>query len=183
MEPNRYQQGKIYKIVSPHTDKIYIGSTCKEFLSQRLAAHKSDFKKWQNNKITKVMSFDLIQLGEVEIILLELYPCNSKDELTSRERYWYDLNKELVINKLRPHITYDELLESKKEDYINNKEHYSQLHRQWRQNNAEKKKEMDKKYHEIKFNCECGSNNISYAHKKRHCISDKHQTYLMIQTL
>jgi hypothetical protein len=178
-----YQKGKIYKIVSPHIDKIYIGSTCKEYLSQRLAAHKGDFKKWQQGKINKVTSFDLIQLGEVEILLLETYPCNTKDELISRERHWYDLNKELVINKYRPHITYDELLESKKEDYINNKEHYSQLHRQWRQNNAEKKKEMDKKYHEIKFNCECGSNDISYAHKKRHNRSDKHQTYLMIQTL
>jgi hypothetical protein len=95
MEPNRYQQGKIYKIVSPHTDKIYIGSTTKQYLSQRLAKHKSNFNNWQRDKGEKIYSFELIELGDVEIILLESYPCNSKDELTSRERYWYDLNKEL----------------------------------------------------------------------------------------
>ena len=113
-----YQQGKIYKIISPHTDKIYIGSTTKQYLSQRLAKHKSGFKAWKLGKENKVNSYDLIELGDVEIILLETYPCNSKDELISRERHWYDLNKELSINKIRPHITYDEDLEFKKEHYI-----------------------------------------------------------------
>ena len=29
-ETNRYNNGKIYKLISPHTDKIYVGSTCKQ---------------------------------------------------------------------------------------------------------------------------------------------------------
>ena len=45
-ETNRYNNGKIYKLVSNHTDKIYIGSTCKERLCQRLAKHKSNYKQW-----------------------------------------------------------------------------------------------------------------------------------------
>jgi len=174
-----YQKGKIYKIVSPHTDKIYIGSTTKQYLSQRLALHKGEFKNWQLGKATKVMSFDLIQLGDVEIILLETYPCNSKDELTSRERHWYDLNKELAVNKNRPSFTLEEKKKEQKEYYQNNYEYIQEKNKKYR----EKNKETIKEYSLIKYDCECGSNDISYAHKKRHNRSDKHQTYLMIQTL
>ena len=178
-----YQKGKIYKIISPHTDKIYIGSTTKQYLSQRLVKHKSDFKRWQNNKATKVMSFDLIQLGDVEIILLETYPCNSKDELTSRERHWYDLNKELVVNKNRPSFTLEEKKKEQKEYYQNNYEYIQEKNKKYRENHKDELIKYIKKYGEIKFNCECGSNNISYAHKASHNKTDKHQTYLMIQTL
>jgi hypothetical protein len=182
-----YQKGKIYKIVSPHTDKIYIGSTCKEYLSQRLAKHKSDFKVWLKNGKHNVTSYRLLELGEVEILLLETYPCNSKDELISRERHWYDLNKELSINKNRSSISNEEKIEFKNEHYIKNKEHYSQLHRQYCENHKDEikqyRKEYDKEYRKIKYDCECGSKNISYEQKSRHIKSDKHQTYLMIQTL
>ena len=164
-----YQQGKIYKIISPHTDKIYIGSTCRDFLSQRLAKHKNDFKDWQLGKVNKkVTSYNLIELGDVEIILLEKYPCNSKDELTSRERYWYDLNKELVINKSRPSISCDERKQSVKE---------------YRESRKDELIKYSKEYRKIKYDCECGSKNISYEHKASHNKTDKHQTYLMIQTL
>ena len=37
---NMYSRGKIYKIVSDCTDKIYIGSTCEKYLSNRLAGHR-----------------------------------------------------------------------------------------------------------------------------------------------
>ena len=44
-------------------------------------------------------SFDLLELGDVSIILLELCPCNSRDELLAKERYHIELNKDNVINK------------------------------------------------------------------------------------
>ena len=183
MEPNRYQQGKIYKIVSPHTDKIYIGSTTKQYLSQRLAKHKSDFKRWQQGKARNITSFNLIELGDVEIILLELYPCNSKDELTSRERHWYNLNKELVINKLRPSFTLEERKKEQKEYYQNNYEYIQEYYKKYRESRKDELIQYSKEYRKIKFNCECGSKNISYEHKASHNKTDKHQTYLMIQTL
>ena len=48
-----YKQGKIYKIEpicdhEPH--EIYIGSTTKKYLSQRLQQHKNDYKRFLNNK-------------------------------------------------------------------------------------------------------------------------------------
>ena len=45
-----YQQSKIYKIVSPNTDKIYIGSTTKQYLSSRMAHHICLYKKWLNGE-------------------------------------------------------------------------------------------------------------------------------------
>ena len=41
---NKYQNGKIYKIVDVGYNKCYIGSTC-EALSQRMARHRSNYKK------------------------------------------------------------------------------------------------------------------------------------------
>ena len=52
-ETNRYENGKIYKLVSPHTNKIYIGSTCKKYLCQRMADHNSRFRKWDLNNNEK----------------------------------------------------------------------------------------------------------------------------------
>lgn len=202
---SNYQQGKIYKIVSPHTDKIYIGSTTKQYLSQRLAKHKSSFKGWQCNKDHYISSFDLIQLGDVEIILIESYPCNSKDELTARERHWIEQNKELITNKNIPsrtdkeraieryknnkedmdkkskiyQINHTEELKIKREErYNNNKEYYKQQ----TANNRENYKKRQKELSSMEYNCICGSVMKKYE-KTRHEQSDKHQTYLMIQTL
>ena len=43
METNKYQNGKIYTIRHPETDKFYIGSSTQS-LSKRLAKHKGNYK-------------------------------------------------------------------------------------------------------------------------------------------
>ena len=42
-------EGKIYKIISINTDKIYIGSTTKS-LYERLQGHKRNYKRYQHKK-------------------------------------------------------------------------------------------------------------------------------------
>jgi hypothetical protein len=162
-----YQQGKIYKLISPHTDKIYIGSTSEQYLSQRLRNHNKNFKSWQKGLHSNTTSFRLFELGDVEIILLESYPCNSKDELAARERHWIEQNKNLILNINIPSRKAKERYQVNKEKIKiriqNNKEHLDS----YRKNN---------------FECVCGGNYL-YHHKTRHIKSDKHQTYLMIQTL
>jgi hypothetical protein len=81
----RYQNGKIYNIVCNITGKVYIGSTCKKLLSQRLAGHVSDFKGWKDGKRHNITSFQILEGGDYYIELLELVPCNSKDELLIKE--------------------------------------------------------------------------------------------------
>ena len=49
--PLNYDQSKLYKIWSPQGDKIYIGSTTKELLCQRMTAHRKDYTKWKNGNL------------------------------------------------------------------------------------------------------------------------------------
>ena len=122
MEINRYQLGKIYKLTSEHTDKIYIGSTCKKLLCQRLAHHSSRYKQWKKEKSSYVSSFELFELGSVQINLLESCPCNTRDELLSRERYWIEKYKDITFNKYLPIMTCEEKKEKVKNHNELNKE-------------------------------------------------------------
>ena len=74
--PN-YQNGKIYCIRSPNTEQIYIGSTV-DTLCRRFSKHK-------NSKTNQTQSKILFDAGDAYIELIELYPCNSKEELNKRE--------------------------------------------------------------------------------------------------
>ena len=85
-----YENGKIYKIESYKGDMIYIGSTTKEYLSQRMDTHRSSYKRWKNGKchfVTSFKIFDEYGIENCHIVLLESVLCDSKDELMSREAY------------------------------------------------------------------------------------------------
>jgi hypothetical protein len=41
---NKYQRGKIYKLVSSQTDKIYIGSTIQKLRKSNIKIHKKTIK-------------------------------------------------------------------------------------------------------------------------------------------
>jgi hypothetical protein len=83
-----YANGKIYMIASIDAidgdGNIYIDSTTKEYLSQRMVCHKKDYVQWKggNIKVGKINSFILFDKFGVEncrIILLETFPCQSRD--------------------------------------------------------------------------------------------------------
>ena len=89
--PTDYQKTKIYKIESHLGDKIYIGSTAKEYLSQRFQQHKVQYKRWKNGKVGKYTSFELFDeygIENCQIVLIEAYPCNSKDEKNAKEGHY-----------------------------------------------------------------------------------------------
>ena len=44
-----YQLGKVYKIVG--NGLLYVGSTTRPLLCQRLAQHYSEYKRWLNGSI------------------------------------------------------------------------------------------------------------------------------------
>ncbi len=54
---NKYQHGKIYKIISNQTNEIYIGSTIYKLLSERMRNHRSDYRKWKCGKYHWLSSF------------------------------------------------------------------------------------------------------------------------------
>lgn len=93
--PN-YNQAKIYKIV--HNDMFYYGSTTLQYLSQRLSIHHGEIKKGKTSKLYTYLKDK--DWKDVTIELVELYPCNTKDELTAKETKWIEpeLNNPLCLN-------------------------------------------------------------------------------------
>ncbi len=83
-----YSLGKVYKIVG--NGKIYVGSTCEPLLCRRLAGHRGSYKLFQNGKGGYVSSYNTLSDPECYIELLEVFPCESKDQLHKCERKWIE---------------------------------------------------------------------------------------------
>lgn len=136
-----YNNGKIYKIEPLNGDEadIYIGSTTKEHLSQRMVTHRSDYKRFLNGKKSDTTAYNLFNKYGIEnckIILLELVNVNSKDELLEREAHYIKaLN---CVNKVVPLRTPNEYREDNKDKIkANYKEYY------------ERNKDKIKKYNDM----------------------------------
>ncbi len=140
---NKYEKGKIYKLIDNTNGNIYIGSTI-----QSLANRKSKHKQATIKKINKCRSKLIIDNGDYDIILIENYPCSSKEELLARERYFIE-NTE-CINKNRPIITIEERKEYEIKYANENKDLIKTKSKEWYKNNKDKKKEYDEKYREEK---------------------------------
>jgi hypothetical protein len=150
--PN-YNNGKIYKIVDNTDGNIYIGSTI-EKLCQRIQRHKSDYKRYLEGKCGKCMSYDIIQNGNFDIVLIESIHCESKEELHKKERYYIELFD--CVNKNIPGRTKKEyrtdnkhkLSEISKEYYENNKEQVKAKVNEYRINNEVKIKIKKKEFYQ-----------------------------------
>ena len=95
-----FSRGKIYQIISPSTGLIYVGSTTQPTLAHRLAQHKRDYYQyWRDRSGKKCSSYIVLREWDYRIELLELYPCNSQDELYAREGYYQRTLS--CVNKLK----------------------------------------------------------------------------------
>jgi hypothetical protein len=151
---NKYSRGKIYKLVPKTYEGVYItyyGSTCEKYLSSRLSKHKYDYK----NKI--VSSFKLFEdygIDNIDIILVENYPCNNRYELEARERFYIEGN--ICLNKAIPTRTYKEYYQDNKEEISEKGKKYRELNKEIisekkkiiRQENIEQYREMDRLRHQ-----------------------------------
>jgi len=187
-----YANGKIYKLVSNKTNEVYIGSTT-QALCVRFASHKSDYKRNTNISSCKLMKFD-----DVQIILIETFPCKSKEELHSRE---YEIIKQHnnYVNELMPTRTdkewrdetqynkkyYNEHKEDIKVDAKKYREEHKEQIRLYETSDLvkQRKNEHKKKTYESesknKVQCECGSFITKYT-KGRHIRSQKHTSFTLI---
>jgi hypothetical protein len=182
-----YQNTKIYKIESHLGDKIYIGSTTKEYLSQRMDKHRSGYKRWKDGKYgSHVRSYDLFDEYGIEnckIMLIELYPCNISDERSAREGYYIRtmecVNKQIVgRNKKETIRAYYEMHQDKIKEF----------QKKYKIDNMDTLKQNKHDYYKVnknlindkqnqQFNCECGGH-YSRSNKSKHFISKKHLNYL-----
>ena len=142
-----YANGKIYKIVCNITGKIYIGSTTLS-LSQRLVQHRTDYNGWKNGKRKFVTSFGIIENGNYDIVLLEEFPCENKEQLYQRERFY--IESLICVNKVIPTRTNKEYridnADKIKEYYIDNIDKIKDHQKNYYIDNADKIKEQSKLY-------------------------------------
>lgn len=79
-----YANGRIYRIESPSQPElgVYYGSTTQP-LSKRMAHHRTTAKRGGGSR-----SASIIAAGDAVIILVELCPVTTKEELNAREAFW-----------------------------------------------------------------------------------------------
>ena len=147
---NKYQRGKIYKLISNQTDDVYYGSTIEAVLTNRLSGHRKSYKGWLNGKYHYVSSFEIVKFDDAKIILVESFPCYTKYELTAREQYYIDNNKCVNINKAPGVLSLQEwgkqyreenknkIKECNKQYYNDRREYILQKVKQYRDTNKEK---------------------------------------------
>lgn len=92
-----FTNGKIYKIVSGQTNKIYIGATTLD-LKTRMDTHIYQSKYPEIYGYTT--SVEIIKYGDANIVLVEEFPCDTKDELGEREYYWKAKYGSKCVNKM-----------------------------------------------------------------------------------
>ena len=133
-----YSKGKIYRIVCNTTGLTYYGSTCEPTLARRLAGHVRNYKYFKDGKKESyVSSYEILEGGNYTIVLVELFPCDSKMMLHQRERYYIKNNA--CVNKVVP-------TQTRKEYNVMNRSYISEYHANYRLNNPEKIKEGKANY-------------------------------------
>ena len=92
--------GKIYKLTSKNTNKVYYGSTTFVFLSMRLLNHEQCYHSYKLGKRGYQSSFDIIECGDYKIELVEDVVGTDKKDLLIRERYYIENND--CVNRIVP---------------------------------------------------------------------------------
>jgi hypothetical protein len=107
-----YSKGKIYRLVCNTTGQQYIGSTIQP-LSYRLSMHKANYKMFlKGTRRNNTTSFSILSENNFEMILIEDYPCENKNQLERRERHFIETMK--CLNMIKPAQTREERLEYQK---------------------------------------------------------------------
>jgi hypothetical protein len=143
-----YQLGKVYKIIG--NGKIYVGSTCEKLLCQRLSGHNRTYKFYQKGNGNNMTSFQCLSDPNHYIELVELYPCDSKDESHKCERKWIEQLD--CVNKFLPGRTHKEYCDTHKEQkkiYLDkNKEQIKEQKKIYYEDNKEQRKEQVQQYYD-----------------------------------
>ena len=159
-----YSKSKIYKIVPLNIEDecdVYIGSTTKATLAQRMSQHRSNYNQWlKNEKVNRIRSIDLFEKYGVEncrIYLIEKVSCKSKDELRSIEGRHVLNNK--CVNKNIPGRTKQEYT---KQFYENNKNEIKAYAQNYHRINKVKLRDARKIYYEKNKDSFKIDNNLRY---------------------
>jgi hypothetical protein len=184
MAINKYNNSKIYRIVSNVSDDVYYGSTTEPTIARRLAKHVGNYKCYLNGKSNFTTSFKILETNDYDIILVENVNCETKEQLHQRERFYIENNN--CVNKFIPNRTdkqyrfdnKDSIKETKKQYYNENLDSIKNKIEQYQQDNKEKIQKQKNKPNR----CECGSH-YTTANKSQHFKSTIHIDYIKSQEI
>jgi hypothetical protein len=196
-----YSKTKIYKIYSHLGNKIYIGSTTNDYLSNRMAKHRTGYTFWKKHNKQFLTSYILFEEYGIEnciIELIEAKECINKEEKNRLEGGYIRtidcINKNIMgLTKKESNKKYfnnnKEIILKKQKEY--NEDHKEQIYKtnkDYRDKNNDIIKEQKNQYYKInkdkinekrkeKIICICGCN-IRKDHIHIHQKSLKHQQFL-----
>jgi hypothetical protein len=157
--PN-YSKGKIYKLVNDELGLTYYGSTIQP-LYKRIYGHRSKL-----NCSSKILFTE----GECKIYLVEEFPCDNRNQLEKRERFFIENND--CVNKNIPCRTYQEYNDATKDKRSEYKKKYNQKNKEEIKEKNKIYYEKKKEYRSQKITCECGAI-VSLVNLKRHKTESK----------
>lgn len=188
-----------------NNDIIYIGSTYN--IRNRKIDHKSvcynEDSKQYNFKLYKRIRENNIDFKELKFEIVEKVENKfssdneNKKEARKREEHYRKKYIEItggnITNMIRACRTDEEIKEqmkaTKKKYYENNKEELNANQKKYNENNKEDRKAYHKKYYENnrakilerqsqRYDCKCGSTNITIGHKAEHERTQKHIDFI-----
>ena len=157
-----------------------------------MSKHRTSYRRCANGSkgfCTSFLLFDKFGLDNCKIELVEVFPCNSKEELRKREGYW--IKHEECVNKVVAGRTYIEYYNENKDKILAKNSTYKKLDKYkeqqkgYREATKQEKQEYDKSYREInqeiikvrrqeKMTCSVGGSCFRKADTARHEKSQKH---------
>ena len=167
---SKYAEGKIYKIISDQTDMIYVGSTSEKYLSSRLNRHRIHYRSYVAGKHCYITSFEILKYDDSKIILLELYPCQCREQLLAKEQSYIDMFKSKIVNKQNASGLDLERVKERKRQY------YEKEGKQYREAN----KDVINARRRIEYACACGDI-ITIGSKARHERTTRHKMLIQIK--
>ena len=144
---SKYQKSIIYKIFDNTNGNVYYGSTY-NLLRVRMNGHKTD----ANHDMGRA-SQQIILNGNYSYSRVEPYPCNSRQELHTRERYWIEnfdcVNKNVPCrtNKEWRNDNKEKVKDYKTDYHIKNKEKIKKRDAEYNANNKEEISKQKAEYY------------------------------------
>ena len=147
---NIYNNGKIYRVCDNGYTKFYYGSTVQP-LAVRMGGHRLDYTRCKNCNFQQVSLFDIFDEfnhSNCKIELVELYPCQSREELRKREGYHIQNNE--CVNKRVAGRSGKEYREQNREAIHEKQKEYYNKHiekiRMYRKGRADEMSNYNKEY-------------------------------------
>ncbi len=152
----------VYSIRSHQTELVYYGSTS-QGLSQRMAEHRKDYKRYLAGKHNWVSSFQIIAFEEAYIELVRVVDYEVKAELHAVECEL--IRNNTCVNKVQPGRSHAQYR-------IDTQAHRLKYQAEYNAANVEHIKE----YKQQKHICDCGGKYIT-CHKAKHIRTAKHKAF------